>query len=222
MNWKCWKYWLKTFWNITKDFTKNMFWVSKRTIQSPTKSCFSHLSIRTKEFWLLSWKDRSSRKIWSAEPFRNLTEHILMFCLRVTKRNKLLKKLGREFLITNLCSRKIRNIPFSPKSQYSGTLICLVTTLRISHLIRCQFHQHFMCGFFGAKVSPAAFWTYILSLYSFGKKNISAKALLKMLAKLTKGWRDFDLERVQMEWPSIALFSHFRQISNRPRLVLLL
>jgi hypothetical protein len=44
---------------------------------------------------------------------------------------------------------------------------------------------------FCIKVSPTAFFTYLLGLYFFVLKLIGTKAALKMVAKLTPGGRHY-------------------------------
>ncbi len=48
-----------------------------------------------------------------------------------------------------------------------------------------QIHQHFTRGFFVRKFCAQLFWTYILGFYFFWRKNICAKAALRMLVELT-------------------------------------
>ncbi len=43
----------------------------------------------------------------------------------------------------------------------------------------CQFHQHFMRGFFVQKFCPQLFCTYILGLYFFGARMLAQKLLIK-------------------------------------------
>jgi hypothetical protein len=48
-----------------------------------------------------------------------------------------------------------------------------------------QFHQHFVRSFFIRKFRVQLFCTYILVQHFFCRKDIGAKAALKMLVKLT-------------------------------------
>ncbi len=68
-----------------------------------------------------------------------------------------------------------------PKNYFFARLLQIVLNWYFSVLSadRCQFHQHFMRGFFLRKFCVKLFCTNILSLNLFWCKNIGAKALIK-------------------------------------------
>jgi len=98
-------------------------------------------------------------------------------------------------------------------STHSITLLLSLSLFSLSPLsfihahIRRQFHQNFMQNLFILKCKEL--FSFTVWLCDFWLKNIGAKAVCKILMKLTTGPREKKRNRTFTTWTAVTLTSHF-------------
>jgi hypothetical protein len=80
----------------------------------------------------------------------------------------------------------------------------------ITLLNRCQFRQHFISSFLYGSVLNSFFYSYSLALYFLGQKDTGAKAVLKILLKLTTGVNFINILHTNFSYKrGLAAFSSY-------------
>jgi hypothetical protein len=80
---------------------------------------------------------------------------------------------------------------------------------------RCQFHQYFTLGFFVRKFCAKLFWTWILGLNFFWRKNIRANAHIKCWWNLPQAFVVDQINR-GIILPNLVIFKHWTFHDDEP------